>query len=727
MKLHSLIAQALFVLAANAAIIDNAHAGDLINKALPRKVHMHPHREKIHSAVQGVNLGMHRLPPITVKVDGKSISANTSSAADITDGAKVASGHAKLARAAGTTVSSTILIIARDAASAYSGFSGLQGYGIPYQVLTVPSTGAALPTLNSSPTSGNFGAIVVLGEVSYATATGGYQSALSPSQWDTLYAYQLAFGVRMVRLDTFPNAATGTTPLGNCCGDGVEQLVSLSDTSAFTTAGLKTGATMSTTGLWHYPASITNSSIAKKFLEFAPAPGFAERSTAAVINDIGGRQQMVFFLPFATDWNAASNFLQHSWIHWATRGLYAGYRRINFNTQIDDMFLISDIYSPAGNTFRLSPSDLDVHKSWMSTINAKLPAGSSYMIEIGHNGNGNIEASTANGVNCGIGPIEYAEQIDTPLEYKKPLGTGTNLWPNTPIQYPYTKACTNGDALKTWFATTGNRNAFYHVSHTFTHEALNEATYFDAKQEITWNQAWLAQVGLSGNAARFSPNGLIPPAITGLHNGDVLRAWKDNGIVNVVGDNTRPVLRNQCDTPACTVAEWQATASGQGDFTALLALEKNTNTRNLFGLYRDPFMFHQANLRAKQATVNGQRYSLLQAWVETVLGEMVRLVTWPIITLKHDAIATAFTDRMTRDGCNPKLTYNIDASAKAITGITVTTDGNQCAKPIPVTVPGSVTSTSGHATEKIGSDPLTVWVKMSGSPVSFDLSQPVQL
>lgn len=36
-------------------------------------------------------------------------------------------------------------------------------------------------------------------------------------------------------------------------------------------------------------------------------------------------------------------------------------------------------------------------------------------------------------------------------------------------------------------------------------------------------------------------------------------------------------------------------------------------------------MFHQANLRAKQATVNGQSYSLLQAWVETVLGEMVRL------------------------------------------------------------------------------------------------------
>jgi hypothetical protein len=82
------------------------------------------------------------------------------------------------------------------------------------------------------------------------------------------------------------------------------------------------------------------------------------------------------------------------------------------------------------------------------------------------------------------------------------------------------------------------------MSHTFTHEGLNNATYFDANREIVWNKAWLNQVGLSGNSARFSPNGLIPPAITGLHNGDVIQAWLANGISNVVGDNTRPVLRN---------------------------------------------------------------------------------------------------------------------------------------------------------------------------------------
>jgi hypothetical protein len=42
---------------------------------------------------------------------------------------------------------------------------------------------------------------------------------------------------------------------------------------------------------------------------------------------------MVFFTSFATDWAPTSNYLQHAWIHWITRGLYTGYRRVNLNTQ----------------------------------------------------------------------------------------------------------------------------------------------------------------------------------------------------------------------------------------------------------------------------------------------------------------------------------------------------------------------------------------------------------
>lgn len=165
--------------------------------------------------------------------------------------------------------------------------------------------------------------------------------------------------------------------------------------------------------------------------------------------------------------------------------------------------------------------------------------------------NAKIKQDAANnddsGTVCGIGPIEYSEQIDTPLEFAKPLGTGTNLWPSTPAKYPYTTRCTNLDDLKKWWATPANLNAFAHISHTFTHEDENNATYFDVYNEITWNQAWLSQVGIA-SATKFSPKGLVPPAITGLHNGDAIRAWITAGIVNVVGDNTRPVLMNSVST-----------------------------------------------------------------------------------------------------------------------------------------------------------------------------------
>jgi len=139
----------------------------------------------------------------------------------------------------GTTISSTALVIARDKASAYSAYSGLNDRGIPYQILIVPSSGANLPALSANSTYGNYGLIVVLSEVSYNKGgTIGYQSALTASQWQTLYNYQVQFGVRMVRLDSTPSADTGTTNLGGCCTG--EQLVYISDSSAFPQAGLKT-------------------------------------------------------------------------------------------------------------------------------------------------------------------------------------------------------------------------------------------------------------------------------------------------------------------------------------------------------------------------------------------------------------------------------------------------------------------------------------------------------
>jgi hypothetical protein len=81
------------------------------------------------------------------------------------------------------------------------------------------------------------------------------------------------------------------------------------------------GAGVTSQNQWHYPATITNSTLAKEIAQFDAGGDFSEPSTAAVINDFGNRQQMVWFTSWGTDWSATSTFLQHAHIHWITRGL----------------------------------------------------------------------------------------------------------------------------------------------------------------------------------------------------------------------------------------------------------------------------------------------------------------------------------------------------------------------------------------------------------------------
>ena len=692
-------------------------------------------------------------------------------------GAAALLGTAAIVNAAvgGSSVNSKILILAPEGDVSYSATSGFDAYGIPYQLVTVPQGGVALPTLNSTAKAGNYGGILILSDVSY-DYSGDYHSALTQDQYNTLYAYQVAFGVRMVRLDTYPDDTSGTAAVKasdgseGCCADNVEQLMSFTNTTGFATANFKSGATVSTKNLYHYPAKITDTKTTWKIAQFATSGSFKSTSVAGVINNFSGREQMALFIGFATEWSSTSNYLQHAYIHWITRGLFAGARKTYLGTQIDDMHLVTNLYYPQGKTYRVVPADVSAHVSWMKSVNSRLPAGSNYFVEIGHNGNGDIINSTNIGYNLANDPcvpvdaIYYDSPITSPdLEWSKPIGSGVNMWPQSPAQYSWSLACCQLDKLATWFMTPANRDAFAHVSHTFTHLNLNNATYSDASKEIFFNQAWMKQVGI--DAGNFSPAGLIPPAITGMHNGDVIKAWLDNGITNVVGDNSRPILMNtdnvhhllhstvaangyaglnimprwptsiyyDCDTQACTTQEWTDTSAGTGKFADLLAFEKDVTSRYLFGLRHDPYMFHQANMRATGVSaykVGSQSVnSLLQIWVETVIQELVRLTNWPVTTLKHDDIAKSFLDREARDKCSPQLSYSYSADGKSITGATVSTaNGNTCSVPVPVTFPGTASVSSGSATsDKLGSEPLIMWATMSGSPVTFSLGGAVSL
>lgn len=144
-------------------------------------------------------------------------------------------------------------------------------------------------------------------------------------------------------------------------------------------------------------------------------------------------------------------------------------------------------------------------------------------------------------------------------------------------------------------------------------------------------------------------------------------------------------------------------------------------------------MFHQANMRQTDmpsmtvGTQTGQ-LSLLQIWVEVVSQKLTRLTDWPIVSPKHDDIATQFTNGMIVEKCAPNLTYLYSSTGTTITGVTVSASDLNCAAPVPLTFPSSATTkSSGTTREQLGKDPLTIWVQLKGSPVTFTLDKAVKL
>jgi hypothetical protein len=82
------------------------------------------------------------------------------------------------------------------------------------------------------------------------------------------------------------------------------------------------------------------------------------------------------------------------------------------------MFLTSPIYT--GGTFRVEPADLVSHISWMASVNAKLPSGSNWTMEVGHNGNGNIGVC-----DCCVLPCVYSTTNQTNSSHSVILSLST--------------------------------------------------------------------------------------------------------------------------------------------------------------------------------------------------------------------------------------------------------------------------------------------------------------
>ncbi|KAI8849411.1 hypothetical protein BC829DRAFT_416857 [Chytridium lagenaria] len=661
------------------------------------------------------------------------------------------------------TINQKVLILATNDGLEESPIYTLLGYSIPYTVLNVPIAGISgpLPLEASNGTEALYNLIVLTnGGLSGDVGGGVFRSLLTDAQWAQIYEYQYKYNVRLIALNDIPGNAGSmgyTARAYGTWGTSDEHTISLTSAELGNRAGLKTNFQLPTTGLFHIPGTIVNSSAVTPFLSFSTlGSAWPEATIAGVIYNITDgpypREQMSFFLPFGS-WSSTCLIISHLWVQWGTRGTYNGFRRI--------------IATATDVRFRTSTADMDGVIAWSNDFNSRLPSGSSFKLELAFNGNGILES--VDQIKKTAHLIDFNPDLtDAPLDWKKPLGTGISLWSNPP---PNRNAYINdlsADPLFSYFKNSpSNTQAFFWNSHTFTHEILNNNTYQDTINELTFNYHMAQQIGLTNYPNIWSNESMVTPGISGFFNGDALKALMDFGIKAAVGDSSRPKTLNSSNPvfwPMITTVEANGYAGfigiprsatniyfnlqrdlqpgnpGQFSFDFLVKSDVDRVTRLLVGLSWMPYMFHQANLRTADAvpllnpgTGTTAPISLLAYWVESVFSNLYKYVTWPVLSLKSDDFTRKFNERALYENCGVRTYF---------TGVRNTTTGktfvsslkaestNTCTAPftVPVARENVVVTGSTYTFEQIGTDPLTIWIPMApGKPVTIQILNSVTL
>ncbi|KAJ3320039.1 hypothetical protein HDU93_003617, partial [Gonapodya sp. JEL0774] len=522
---------------------------------------------------------------------------------------------------------------------------------MPYDVLTVPQTGlAADPVFTWPDGRGKYSAIVFASELKYQYAA-GFVTALTTGQLDALAAYETTFSVRRVVLNAEPSSSHGVA-YANPLNASTSLPMNLTFNSRFASpVGILPTATVTTDTAYHIPGTIDNTTLVTPVAYFDPLPPlFTNRTLAAAVATLPGttRSTLYVYLSSST-WSPASLLMAHVWFQWVTRGIYQGRRRVLLDTQVDDVFLSTAVTQTAvPYSYRSTVVDMRNLVEWQKDLNARLPNGSSFRLQLCYNGNG---------VSALADRARYFVDIDLATHvtqnYVKPLGTGTARWPKN-FTSQWKDEVLRKDVLYGMFAAahfTGT-NLSYLVS--FTHLNLNEAYSTDIVKEVVFNHrmASSSYLSLSGRSW-FSPHSMVTPQVSGLFNGDMYKVLTAAGVTAVVGDNSRPevvpankyhpwrttngsanyegflVVPRQpteiyfdTSTPDENIALYNAGHPGANwTWQRLLDYEANRLVVMMLALRQDPHMFHQANLRnADQPVVTvgtGKgRLGILQQWVE---------------------------------------------------------------------------------------------------------------
>ncbi|MBK9714185.1 MAG: hypothetical protein IPO81_23200 [Kouleothrix sp.] len=583
------------------------------------------------------------------------------------------------------TIDLKLLLIAADGSEAALPAirQSLDYLGAPYTVWVATQrpnqlTAAAL----SSGDHGFYqGVILTTGSVSYSPDGGAtWQSALSQPEWQALWDYEAAFGVRQATWYTFPTADYGF---------GAFTTV---DTSVAPVAATLTPAGQA---LFPYLNAASPVTIRDAIAYLAPAAGI---STTALLMDGGGHALAAVRsypdgrenLALTFDSNAYSIHhltLAYGVINWLARGVFLGERKVYLGAQIDDFFIPDETWAPStpcgtdpeltGTSYRIDGADLHAVASWQQQIQSR-PTSAGIRLDMAFNGEG-----------------------------------ATDLEPN--------------DTLIP--ATLELKDRFKWINHTFSHLLLTAATYVSTTGEIASNHAIAAQLGL----ADYSHENIVTPEISGLFNPDAMQAAYDSGVRYLVSDTSHPEqgtptpnagtynqlqpgilmiprrpdnLFYNVSTPAEWVAEYNCLYSGFWGrnlaYSEILDKESDMFLQYLLRGEIYPWMFHQPNLRAYDGS-----HTLLGDLLDRTLAKYDQLFNLPIQSPTMDELGRRVAARM---GYN-----QAGVTASIVPGQSITLHAQQGA-----TVP--VTGLCGSGAEIYGGQSIAHISLTAGQSITLPLN-----
>jgi hypothetical protein len=452
------------------------------------------------------------------------------------------------------------------------------------------------------------GVILATGDLVYSPNGGlTYMSALTPTEWLALRAYEQSFKIRELSWYVYPGPNQGlTTPTG-----GVDTSTAPIDTT-LTAAGQKVFPYVNTSNplpismAWTYLSKPADPTVMPLLVDAAGNALISSRANA------DGRETMALTFD-SNPYLIHDLVLAHGLVEWVTKGTYLGEFRVYTQAQIDDLFLDNDMYG--GGLFRMTDADFNAVRAWQAA--QKQNVGASFRLTWPFNGFGGNDTDGLT-----IAARTYA-------------------------------------------------NEFHWLSHTWDHEYLDAISYDSAFWEFDMNNKHAQSQGypnynkmnlITPNVSGLNnPNAINAAWDAGVRYlvSDTSQPGWDNPAPNIGMYSTiqpgiliiprKPTnLYYNVRTPDLWAAEYNSfyTTYWGRALTYLEVLDKESQNLLIYLLQGniDPVMYHQPNT----GTYDGV-HTLLTDLLDTAFAKFRRYSTLPIVSPDMDATGTRIANTMARN------------------------------------------------------------------------------